>query len=173
MPEPFENAVDDVEKPCAAKSFWFLSNVLILILKHILSASGKCELSYCLLNCEIFHAGDNELWHSQDESKTSKFHNDVLRFLLIKRLKNVADFCQEKACGLHEAEEESSCRLVELVWATESIFHHVDSISGIRETHPVEDEDSEEQANIDWSAHFVAKVKFFEFKVFKINFIKR
>jgi hypothetical protein len=28
----------------------------------------------------------------------------------------------------------------------------------------MENEDSEEQANIDWSANFVAKVKFFEFK---------
>jgi hypothetical protein len=49
--------------------------------------------------------------------------------------------------------------VVELLWVADSVLHHVDSVSGLANTLPMEDQHGKEQAQVDGQVVLESKVK--------------
>lgn len=100
-----------------------------------------------------------ELWNIKNKAESYESNDDVLRLLLVERLEQVANLSQEDRSRLQESKNESSSRVVELLRAGDSVFHHVHSVSGIWKTLPMEDQNCEEQAEVDSGVVLVCQIE--------------
>lgn len=100
-----------------------------------------------------------KFWNGNESSKGCEFDDNILDFLVLVCSHEVADLSANNCSELNEAKQEGSKRLTELFWAAKSVLHHVNTVSNIGQTLPMEDHDTEELAEVYSSIIFVGKIK--------------
>lgn len=100
-----------------------------------------------------------KFWNSNKSSKGGEFNDNILDLLVLVCSHKIADLSANNGCKLDKAKQKGSHRLIEIFRAAQCIFHHVNTISDIRQALPMEDHDTEKLAEVYSSIIFVGKIE--------------
>ena len=95
-------------------------------------------------------------WDTNEGAVANELGNDSSWSFLLLALGKVHELNEYDDGDLDESHQESNIWVIELLWVADDILHHVDSVSCLPDTLPVEKHHTEEKAKVD--SHVILKL---------------